>query len=199
MDVYTYQPFYGPRNFRILELFPGEKHDELRCQLFEHSIDHPPQYEAISYAWGEPTFSHSIWIDGQRCWITESLAKAFRRLRLPNTGRRLWADAICINQNHVQERNGQVLLMRQIYANAIRVLVHLGERADYSELVPELCQKVDRAIKLHAESAAYTEEGILLYDYLQEPASLWSRLKSYLLPKLHSLLWQSFFFLMLRP
>lgn len=39
----------------------------------------------------------------------------------------LGADAICINQNDEQEPNEQVLLMRQIYQKADRVVVDLGD------------------------------------------------------------------------
>jgi hypothetical protein len=38
----------------------------------------------------------------------------------------LWADAICINQSDINERNTQVKLMGEIYRTATRVHVWLG-------------------------------------------------------------------------
>ncbi|KAF3004767.1 hypothetical protein E8E13_001344 [Curvularia kusanoi] len=39
----------------------------------------------------------------------------------------LWADAICINQADLSERGDQVQLMREIYSNAMRVIIWLGD------------------------------------------------------------------------
>lgn len=38
----------------------------------------------------------------------------------------IWADAVCIDQASIAERNSQVLMTDEIYANAILVLVDLG-------------------------------------------------------------------------
>lgn len=39
----------------------------------------------------------------------------------------MWIDAICVDQNNISERNQQVQLMSDIYSNASRVCVWLGE------------------------------------------------------------------------
>jgi len=39
----------------------------------------------------------------------------------------LWADAICIDQQNIEERGTQVQLMGMIYWKADRVLVWLGQ------------------------------------------------------------------------
>ena len=64
--------------------------------------------------------------DGQPSSITANLADAIRSLRLPDRPRTLWIDQICINQNDIAERSKQVLLMRDIYRNADRVISWLG-------------------------------------------------------------------------
>ncbi|MCJ1232775.1 hypothetical protein MMC14_000729 [Varicellaria rhodocarpa] len=61
--------------------------------------------------------------------ITLNCELAIRRLRLSDVTRTLWIDAICINQDNIQERNEQVQLMRSIYRGAYRVLVYLGEES----------------------------------------------------------------------
>jgi hypothetical protein len=42
----------------------------------------------------------------------------------------IWADAICINQEDIHERESQVLLMQAIYSQASKVLVWLGDDED---------------------------------------------------------------------
>ena len=39
----------------------------------------------------------------------------------------MWIDQICINQTDIEERDSQVLLMRDIYEHAARVQIWLGE------------------------------------------------------------------------
>lgn len=41
--------------------------------------------------------------------------------------RLVWVDAICINQNNIQERGAQVSSMRQIYKNCMRVVIYPGD------------------------------------------------------------------------
>ena len=53
--------------------------------------------------------------------VTEHLESALRVLRekLPmRAGVRLWVDALCINQQDIEERNLQVQRMRDIYKSA---------------------------------------------------------------------------------
>ncbi|KAF2721985.1 hypothetical protein K431DRAFT_312162 [Polychaeton citri CBS 116435] len=86
-----------------------------------------PDYEAISYVWGEPAYSQSIELEGHGTLrITESLHSALERFRSTSIGRRLWADAICINQVDIAERSAQVAIMAKVYQQARRVLVWLG-------------------------------------------------------------------------
>ncbi|KAK4231435.1 heterokaryon incompatibility protein-domain-containing protein, partial [Podospora fimiseda] len=67
-----------------------------------------------------------ILINGQPLSITSNLEKALRQLRQTNSVRILWVDAICINQNSIEERNHQVNLMGLIYSRADKVLLWLG-------------------------------------------------------------------------
>lgn len=58
--------------------------------------------------------------------ITPSLASAFRRLRCAKlTVRRVWADAVCINQGDTADKGRQIPLMSLIYRGASRVVVWL--------------------------------------------------------------------------
>lgn len=59
--------------------------------------------------------------------MTPNLGAALRRLRYKEKWRLVWIDAICVNQEDLDERSQQVMLMRNIYSPARRVIVWLGE------------------------------------------------------------------------
>lgn len=91
---------------------------------------HRPQFEALSYTWGLPGVMCEIQLNGQPFPIQENAAAALRRLRFTGThktARKMWVDAICINQADIHEKEGQLMLMRKIYEEAEQVCVWLGE------------------------------------------------------------------------
>jgi hypothetical protein len=91
------------------------------------NVDDPDLvYEAVSYAWGDQSLRESIICNEQHLSITRSLHAALAVFRLPDEPRTLWADAVCINQEDVEERSCQVELMRPIYKGASEVLIWLG-------------------------------------------------------------------------
>ena len=55
----------------------------------------------------------------------------------------LWADAICINQQDVHERNSQVLMMRHIYEGAEQKLMWLGEDTGNAQQAFEVLQDLE--------------------------------------------------------
>lgn len=59
---------------------------------------------------------------------------ALQYLRHEGNTRTLWIDAICINQEDLDERSEQVVHMLQIYKNASRVIVWLGNEFEDSHL-----------------------------------------------------------------
>lgn len=123
-----YDPLDQSRDcLRVLTLLPGVKSkDEIRCELETRTFMTKPDYEALSYTWGDAPVSHKITINGQPFSIRENLYQALERLRFPDKRRTIWVDAICINQEEVVERNYEVSLMSFIYTRARRVLVWLG-------------------------------------------------------------------------
>jgi hypothetical protein len=115
------------REIRILHLHPAtELHAPIVSDLRLALLDEHPEYEAISYAWGNPNDTLPIRVNGEPLPITKSLHGALLRLR-EHERLKLWADAICMHQANIKERNHQVRIMRDIYQNAQRVNVWLGE------------------------------------------------------------------------
>jgi hypothetical protein len=65
--------------------------------------------------------------------VTTDLESTLRHLRWKDGPRRLWIDAICINQSDTLERNHQVKNMRLVYGTASSVVVWLGKATIYSQ------------------------------------------------------------------
>jgi hypothetical protein len=102
--------------------------------LDDHPTGQLPKYEALSYCWGDPADNVRITVDGVDIDVTRNLESALRHLRRSMTPRRLWVDAVCINQLDNAERAVQVSRMSQIYAQASCVLIWLGPASENSEL-----------------------------------------------------------------
>jgi hypothetical protein len=123
---FVYEKLSSPLSIRLIELIPGNPSDTLQCRLVESSIGSPTQYEAISYVWGDAKDITSIICNDKLLKITVSLASALLSFRKLHDVRVLWADAICINQQDIPERNAQVKLMADLYRIAEEVLIWLG-------------------------------------------------------------------------
>ncbi|KAG4441693.1 hypothetical protein IFR05_002827 [Cadophora sp. M221] len=93
------------------------------------------QYTALSYVWGDPSNTSSIYVDGTLVTITATLSAALRDLRDASRVLRIWADALCIDQSNLTERASQVGLMAQIYSIAHHTVIHLGPLTSAAETV----------------------------------------------------------------
>ena len=102
----------------------------LSCSLSIVSLDSKPDYETLSYVWGDPSLSNEIIADGSVINITKNLRTALWYLRTPDVARVIWADGICINQSDLDERSFQVQMMGDIYRQAKGVQIWLGETKD---------------------------------------------------------------------
>src|ERR1700761_9032894 len=111
---------------RLLTLLPDADPAPLHCQLQVADAVSPPEYEAISYTWGDNAGRSEIWCDSRPFSITENAAAALYRFRLPDRPRVLWMDQITINQSDPVERAKQVNLMYDIFSKARCVLMWLG-------------------------------------------------------------------------
>ncbi|KAK1749916.1 heterokaryon incompatibility protein-domain-containing protein [Echria macrotheca] len=149
-NVYTYDELKKPTSIRLLELLPGSPQDQLECQLYDYDLGllggspFGSPYEAISYVWGSAEKTKSIICNGAQLAITANLENVLRRVRLPDSTRKLWADAICINQDDVSERNQQVGLMDKVYSLARNVLFCLDADTsrDSAQLPPEIFDSI---------------------------------------------------------
>lgn len=147
---YQYTPL-DTGEIRLVQLEAGRGSSMIRCPIVHDRLNKyrtdslnyrfGESYEALSYTWGDPAQKESIELF-DRCssgcretatrlfrWlhVTSNCAAALHRLRHESQRRKVWIDAICIDQSNIQERNSQVRLMAQIYRNAHRAIVYLGD------------------------------------------------------------------------
>jgi hypothetical protein len=131
-DPFTYQPLTEPDSIRLLLIQPATSHTtSIKCKLLHTTlsrcnheiIDH---YTALSYVWGNASHTKTINVDGRSVTVTATLEAAIRDLRDLNRPLHIWADALCIDQSNVNERNQQVRLMGKIYSTAHHTVIHLG-------------------------------------------------------------------------
>lgn len=119
---------------RVLCLDPSpSKDDELAGSLIIVSLDAREPFMALSYVWGDQSNPASIILDGHRLPIARNLHAALRQLRLADKTLFIWADAICIDQDDIPERNYQVTLMGRIYSQAQETCLWLGEEPNIVE------------------------------------------------------------------
>jgi len=128
---FSYRPLDPSRiQIRVLQVHaaPESSTSTVHCTIKHVSLlDRPlPQYEAMSYAWGDPSLRCSIILDGFPTDVPASSEQALRQMRMEDNLRTIWIDAICINQRDVEERSQQVAMMADIYRSTVRVLVYLG-------------------------------------------------------------------------
>ncbi|KAK6586663.1 hypothetical protein PZA11_001720 [Diplocarpon coronariae] len=124
------------RHFRLLRILRGSPGERVACRLEVVSLDHPGEYEAVSYVWGDPTKSRNISIDGLNLNITKSAYDIIYRRRSTWQHRLIWIDQVCINQEAGDgnlEKQYQVQMMKEIYQGAVRVLAFLRTDVETSE------------------------------------------------------------------
>jgi hypothetical protein len=125
---YQYHELDANRDeIRLIALQPETPKGPIVVALRTESLLDNPSYEAISYAWGDESVKRPIRIDGVEVSVTANLESALRHMRLQGQTRMLWADAICINQSDIAEKNIQFRLMGEIYTSCSKCLVWLGE------------------------------------------------------------------------
>lgn len=125
---------------RLITIHPAVKYcSPLRCTIQACTITDLHSYQALSYTWGPGHQTHSILVQGiGDIAITESLDTCLRHLRHETDTLTLWIDQVSINQKDTAEKNKQVLLMREAYSRADKVVVWLGQAANGTDELIDL-------------------------------------------------------------
>jgi hypothetical protein len=140
IEIAGLQKFKAP-TLRLLILEPGSGEEIIRCHLQQDDLRRKPQFEALSYVWGDPANPTDIICCGEIMPVRRNLDAALRKLRRPLNQRVLWVDALCINQTDPDEQASQVGMMDYIYSCAEQVLVWLGEEREEDSSAFEAIEK----------------------------------------------------------
>ncbi|EAT92408.1 hypothetical protein SNOG_00913 [Parastagonospora nodorum SN15] len=117
------------QEIRLVVLYPGKELEDITCDIIHVNLLDKPIYEAVSYTWatedGDLSMSAKIKCRNGNIAVTRNCESVLRSLRLKGRNRKIWVDAICIDQKSILERNHQVKLMATIYTNASQVVASL--------------------------------------------------------------------------
>ncbi|KAG5655200.1 hypothetical protein KAF25_010934 [Fusarium avenaceum] len=165
----NYAPLAHVQNIRLLHVLPSiDSHTPIQCVLEEASYNSLPDFEALSYVWGNASSQRSIFINERPISVGENLEAALRQLR-PHSGkpRTLWTDAVCINQSDLAERSQQVAQMDSVYSNATSVVVWLGRETNTSSQVYDTLERLQQAITFKNDTEAL--KRVLKFPFQPEP------------------------------
>ncbi|KAH8896592.1 HET-domain-containing protein [Thozetella sp. PMI_491] len=143
-----YEPLDSSRmEFRVIRLFPfGQPDGMVHCSLETRSLLEDSHYNAISYAWGDPTATEELSCNHTVVRVGKALHSVLSNmcLWLPESDKHLelWIDGLCINQSDLEERSSQVLIMDKIYRKAVTTIVWLGPEADDSAYIMSVILRV---------------------------------------------------------
>ncbi|PMD36218.1 HET-domain-containing protein [Hyaloscypha variabilis F] len=128
---FSYRPLDKSDGIRLIYLLPAlDAEAEVRCELIHTTLsnctDIYEHYTALSYVWGDPIYAKTIWLDETAILVTHNLFSALRDLRSDSRPLRIWADAICINQQDDDEKLRQISMMGKIYSLADHTVIYLN-------------------------------------------------------------------------
>lgn len=160
---FDYQDLIDGDAIRILILHPAaDSKTPLQCDLATSPRTACAAYEALSYCWGpEEQAFECVVINRGVCIIRQELATALRHLRRTDRVRRLWADAICINQRCKQEKSKQVDMMDITYQKAAKVLVWLGQQSEHSRLAMKAVEQIGSRFEGQTLEEIHSQELVL--------------------------------------
>ncbi|OAA51762.1 Heterokaryon incompatibility protein 6 [Metarhizium rileyi] len=166
MEEYRYEPLpLTGKNVRLVVLHP--RVPSVRPQDIRVTIRHTPlevgrrllpSFMALSYVSGDAADRRDITVvestdadpghlaSARRLSVTASLAEALGHVPYADSHIILWVDAICINQEDLDERAQHVSLMAEIYASAERVLAWTGPSTQNSNVAVNLLHRIADSI-----------------------------------------------------
>ena len=144
---------FASYQIRLLTIAPSIERDSiLACSLSIVSLDEDPDFEALSYTWGDETITVPILLEGEVWQVTTNLNDALNHFRHKQLPRTMFVDALCINQHDLEEKSQQVPLMGRVYTQASTVHCWIGKSTEH----------VDRALEILKQAG----NGIMMKDMI---------------------------------
>ena len=194
--VYTPLPDNGTY-LRLLEVQKADDGKVVCCKISTWSIEVAPEYNAISYTWRDPSDTTTISLNRMHVTVRGNCEYALRQAFWQVGSSYVWLDALCINQDDVDEKSKQVHQMGDIFENAVLVLACVGPDADDSEFlmqyltrhrrlfdVPSAFERTQRRMLRHARPIS-APAGLKLREFfwkMRTPLSSFSRIQNAFIP-----------------
>ncbi|KAK4497019.1 hypothetical protein PRZ48_011468 [Zasmidium cellare] len=158
--------FYHPLEQNKIRLLTFVDDTGASCTLEQVSLADAPTYACLSYAWQDGDTADTtapqrhVAINSEPKPVRQNLHEALSHLApiARSAGQKFWVDAICINQDDLDERAEQVKLMKHIYEQAATVMAWLGPVTANTELALGMMRSVSnfthQHFNRHAQSTA---------------------------------------------
>ena len=158
---FTYDPLELEVGYiRLLTLQPSpDPLADIECTI-AHEATSQANYTALSYTWGSVEEKQFITLNRCSFAVTRNLFVALQHLRSGNESLTLWIDAICINQQDVDERTHQVRQMVEIYKNAIQVFIWMGEEIEHLDAAISLMNRCKQTMEPGAYGVPRVEGAV---------------------------------------
>lgn len=123
-SVFRHLPLDTTRScIRLLKVSPANGHAPIQCQISQVSLEDRPRFIALSYKWDHSSASSkNILCNGASMQVRKNLWDFLHRYsrRRAYTGTWLWIDAICIDQEIVQEKSTSIVDAQNLLASTNR-------------------------------------------------------------------------------
>ncbi|KAJ4116124.1 hypothetical protein NW768_011096 [Fusarium equiseti] len=173
--VYSWKKLDSRGKIRLLELKQGLYDEELVGRFVEydfHAGDSLPQYTAISYAWGSAIKPFTLRIDDDgykgNIQVPTSLYLALGRLRRYGLTR-VWADAVCIDQNCSLEKERQIQMLSTTFQKAQSVFAWIGDDEDGSDEAMQFLSQIGDLVLTYRSAINNPEPATSLPDFPEIP------------------------------
>jgi hypothetical protein len=184
-SVFLYSPLQPEqKHIRLVTIHASPMLSQpIRCSLSTYPIQEAPEYNALSYCWGETQEHQPIFLDEKHFLVTKNLFEALLHLRQPDRPTIVWIDAICINQSDAKEKSHQIPLMGQIYSRSNKVVAWLGTESDNCKMAFQLINEWANIWLMHTTKFENEKTAFLNRDL----KPLWSKIsKSFHAPSWHA-------------
>jgi len=118
-------------------------------------------YFALSYLWGDATDHRAIIVNGTNFDVTENLEAALQEISTQQSTFRIWVDALCINQNDLDERAHEVKRMKDIYSGASKVVAWMGPRLQNTIPAFEIIEDIATRTRKWTSSSRLPEDDVI--------------------------------------
>jgi hypothetical protein len=133
---FQYEPLSHEHTTRLLKLQSALVDGDLACTIEQFNRaegGNLPKYHALSYCWGDPKPTKTIYLNDCAVKIHENLWVFLRLLWDSKMFDYFWTDCLSLNQQDKYEVGQQIPCMRHIYTQAENVFMFLGCASELEE------------------------------------------------------------------